>query len=204
MIAGLILAGGRGVRIGGNKPGVMLAGKPLLHWSMRALQQVVPHIVVAIAPGQELPHVCTKVPVTVCEDLLPGRGPLTGVFTGLRCSEAERILVAPCDAPLVQPDVLRMLLARRSRVDAVIPRVNGRLETAFGVYAESALPVLTEALNSDDLSMRSLVSRLDVEIVEEDELRAVDPDLLTFMNVNTHDDLERVALLLAEEQQRSA
>lgn len=200
MIEGVLLAGGMGTRIGGKKPDRLLGGRTLLQRALDALQQVAPHIILSIAPGQEHPVLDARVPVILCEDLLPSRGPLTGIYTGLQSSDAEAVLVVPCDAPFLDPAVLRMLLARRHGFDAVVPETGGRLHPAVGVYARSCLPPLVDALNSDNLSIRGLLANLRVDIVPEEDLRALDRQLRTFFNVNTAADLRRAAAMLDERE----
>jgi len=196
VIEGVLLAGGMGKRIGGRKPERTLGGRSLLQRSIDALQQVTPRIMVSIAPGQEHPEIDARVPVILCEDLLPSRGPLTGIYTGLQSSAAEAVLVVPCDAPFLEPALLKMLLGRRHGWDAVVPETGGQLHPAVGVYARSCLPALVDALNSENLSIRGLLARVRADIVPEDDLRAVDPALRTFFNVNTAADLRRAAAML--------
>jgi len=203
-MTGVILAGGQGVRIGGDKPQVKLGGRPLLQWAVDAMQHAVPRIVIAVAPGQQLPSLKSRVPVGVCEDLLPGRGPLSGIYTALRCADAGHVLAIPCDAPLIAPELLRLLLERRNGFDAVIPEAGGRLQTAIGVYARSSIHAMTEVLNSDDRSVRALLQRLDVNVVAEAEVRTADPELRSFVNVNTPQELDAVEALLSPARARRA
>ncbi|MHB8375860.1 MAG: molybdenum cofactor guanylyltransferase [Dehalococcoidia bacterium] len=197
MTTGVVLAGGAGWRIGGDKPSVVVAGRPLLQWVVDALEPVVSRIVLTIAPGQVLPPVETTLPVVVCEDLLPARGPLTGIYTGLSCARAPEVLVVPCDAPLIRPALLQLLLSHTG-FGAVVPEANGRLEAAFGVWSLRSTSAIVGALNGEQLSVRALLRQVDARIVGEDELRAVDPDLRSFCNVNTPGDVACVENLLRD------
>ena len=196
MICGVVLAGGLGTRIGGEKAGRLLGGKPLTQWTVDALQRVTERIVLTLAPDQPAPLIKARVPAFACEDLLPARGPLTGIYTGLISSGAEAIVAAPCDAPFINPDVLELLLARRHGCDAVIAEVRGRLEPALGVYDRTCVPAIIEALNGDDYSMQGFLSRVRPSIVREEEIRKVDPSLRSFFNVNTAADLSRAESMI--------
>lgn len=199
MVTAVVLAGGRGTRIGGNKPAVELGGVPLLQWAVDAVSAVADRIIFSVAPEQELPDIRCRLPAIICEDLLPGRGPLSGVYSGLQASEAEHALFVPCDAPFVEPALLELLWANRCRKDAVIPVVGQRQQTLVAVYGRTCANRMEAALNSGDLSMHALLRDVAVRYMPEDALRTVDPELRSFSSVNTRAELEsaqRAALAL--------
>jgi molybdopterin-guanine dinucleotide biosynthesis protein A len=198
MATALILAGGHGKRIGGNKPGVELGGRPLLQWVVDAVETVADTIVFSIAPDQELPALKCRARALVCEDLLPDCGPLTGIFSGLQSTSSEHALAVPCDAPFLQPRLLEMLWSQRHGYDAVVPVVGGHHQTLVAVYGRTCVEPIEFALNSGDLSMRTLLGKLKVRYVEEDELRRFDSELRSFQNVNTRTELQAASDTLAE------
>jgi molybdopterin-guanine dinucleotide biosynthesis protein A len=193
---GVILAGGQGLRMGGDKPGALLLGKPLLQWVVDAMQEVASPIILAVAPGQDLPPLTSRVPLFVGEDLLPHRGPLSGVYTGLSYANADHVLVAPCDAPLLRHALLRLLAERRNGVDAVVPQAFGEPQPAIGLYARSCLTALIQALNGPDRSLRGFLSRITVDLVPEELVREADPDLASFRNANTREALSEIEAML--------
>lgn len=197
MISGVILAGGRGMRIGGDKPSRLLGGRPLMQWTIDALEHVADEIVIALAPGQPAPQIHARVPAIACVDLLPARGPLTGIYTGLDASRGDYIIVAPCDTPFIAPALLDLLIDRRHGWGAVVPEADRTLHPTIGVYARSCLPALIEALNGADLSMRSFLSRVRTSVVPEHEVRVADPGLQSFFNVNRPADLCRAESMIA-------
>jgi len=184
MLTGVVLAGGYGSRLGASKPCVELAGEPLLQYALTALGGTVDEVVITIAPDQVLPSLRCDVPVVVCEDLLPERGPLTGIFTGLQCARSEYAIVIPCDAPFMETELLRLLLDSRHGHDAVIPVVDGRPDVMLGVYRRTCIPALERALNSDDLAVNSFLRHLRACYIEEERLREADGMLRSFFNVN--------------------
>jgi molybdopterin-guanine dinucleotide biosynthesis protein A len=198
MTTAVVLAGGAGSRIGGDKPSALVAGRSLLQRTVDALEHVVTRAVLTVAPGQRLPDVETALQLVVCEDLLPARGPLTGIFTGLNCARTSEVLVVPCDAPLMRPELLALLLDHAGD-SAAVPEALGRLQPAFGIWSQGAASAIVAALNSDELSVRAILGQVGARIIAEDELRAVDPDLRSFINVNTRDDVARIEAMLLDE-----
>ncbi len=193
----VILAGGRGRRIGGDKPTQLLAGRPLLQWVVSAADTIASEIIIAGSPGQALPDVDAAAMVRVCRDEIVGLGPLSGVAAALACARDRQIIVVPCDAPLLRPALLRGLLAVAEDEDVVVPEVGGRLQTAVGVWSTACVAVVAEALRSDDRSLHGVLRRLRTRVMSEAEVRAFDPELLSFLNVNTGDDLAAMEVRIA-------
>jgi molybdopterin-guanine dinucleotide biosynthesis protein A len=197
MISGVILAGGSGTRIGGDKASRLLGGRPLAQWTVDALERVAGEIIIAVAPGQPAPPIRARVPAVACFDLLPARGPLTGIYTGLEASHGDSILVAPCDTPFLEPALLELLVDHARGFDAAVPEANGRIHATIGVYARTCLPALVEALNGENLSLQAFLARVRTRIVRERDVRAADPGLRSFFNVNRLADLCRAESMIA-------
>jgi molybdopterin-guanine dinucleotide biosynthesis protein A len=197
MRTALVLAGGRGLRIGGNKAATKLDGMPLLQWVIDAVQPLADRVVLSIAPEQVLPTLRCRLPTLVCEDLLPGRGPLGGILSGMQAAGGAHAFTAPCDAPFLQRDLLELLWSARNGYDAVVPVVGGRPQPLVAVYGRSCITPIELALNGADYSMRRLLRDLAVRYVPEDDVRRADPELLSFNNVNTRTALARAERAIA-------
>ncbi len=130
----------------------------------------------------------------VLEDEIPALGPLGGVYTGLKHARCKISLVAPSDTPFISGDFMKFLVRSLGKHQAVVPRwPNGYLEALHvALKTDSALQAVMEAIESKSLSVRSIFEHLsDVEFVDIESLRRYDPQLLTFFNVNTREDLKK-------------
>jgi molybdopterin-guanine dinucleotide biosynthesis protein A len=86
--------------------------------------------------------------------------------------------------------LLRGLLAEaRDGVDAVVGRASEALEPLPGLYRRTCLPAVEEALRQGERSLAGLLRRLRIAVVDSDQIRVWDPDLLSYANINTRDDL---------------
>ena len=188
----ILLAGGRSLRLGRNKLGEVLEGESLLHRSLRLVLPLGQVWVVGDGRPLELPP-----EVRLVADLLPGRGPMGGVFTGLLASPSYYSLVVACDMPFLKPELLRYLLRAASGYDLALPRVQDKVEPLHAVYSRPCLAPLRHLLGEGHTSLLELLPRVKVRYVEERELRSADPHLLSLFNVNTQEDLERARSLLA-------
>jgi molybdopterin-guanine dinucleotide biosynthesis protein A len=193
--AAIVLAGGRSTRLGRDKASEPLLGRPLLQHVIDRVGPLVGEIVVVRAPGQLLPPIQARVPIEVADDAYPGCGPLGGIFTGLLAARAARCLAVACDMPLLSQALLGELLRRSAGCDVVMP-VLEYPEPLHAVYARSCVGAMRVRLDARQLKITGFLGAVNVCYVREAECRAIDPDLHSFVNANTEDELARAAQLL--------
>jgi molybdopterin-guanine dinucleotide biosynthesis protein A len=195
-ISGLILAGGRGVRLGLPKATALLEGEPLVLRPLRVLWEVSEEVIVAHG-GREnrrgLEGIVGDAVLVSDEEV----GPLGGLVAGLRSCTGQWVVVAPCDAPLVSCELYRELLRAARGHDAAVPRVAGREVPVVAAYhREATLAAGLQALGEGERAMYRLLSRLRLRFVEEDILRSLPYGLDCLLDVDTPEDLERARRLL--------
>jgi molybdopterin-guanine dinucleotide biosynthesis protein A len=109
-VAGVVLAGGQGRRMGGVDKGLIeYRGRPLIEWALAALTPQVDELVVSANRNLETYAAYGH---RVLPDALPDfPGPLAGVLAALDAVKSDWLLVAPCDTPQLPADLARRLLA---------------------------------------------------------------------------------------------
>lgn len=199
--ATIILTGGMSTRFGVSKPFLPLCGEPLLSHVIRRALTFSDEIVLAIgmndSPQRYGQFLSSRVKLSTDDSFL--QSPLVGVLTGLRRVESDYSLVLPCDAPFVNQHVADLLFHKASGADAAIPRwPNGNIEPLHSVYSVArARSAAEETLMNGQLRVSEMIARLDyVVCVNVEELRGLDEDLLTFLNINTPEDLDRAEEVL--------
>lgn len=192
----IVLAGGRSSRLGRDKASEPLLGRPLLQHVVDRITPLVGELIIVRAPGQTLPDIETTLPVRIADDAYPGRGPLGGIYTGLRSAGASRCLAVACDMPLLSRRLLRELLRRSDACDVVMP-VLAFPEPLHAVYARACLEPMRARLDAGRLKITGFLGAVHICYMREAECRALDAELLSFTNVNTEEDLARVRDLLA-------
>ncbi|HLB23621.1 MAG TPA: molybdenum cofactor guanylyltransferase [Dehalococcoidia bacterium] len=195
--AAIVLAGGRSTRLGRDKASEMLLDRPLLQHVLDRLDGIVGEIVVVRAPGQSLPEVRAAVPVRDAEDDYPGCGPLGGIATGLARIEAGRALAVACDMPLLSVPLLAELLRRSAGCDVVMP-VLQYPEPLHAVYGPACLGPMRARLEAGQYKITSFLGAVHVCYMHEDECRALDRGLHSFLNTNTEADLDLARELLRQ------
>ena len=91
--------------------------------------------------------------------------------------------------PFLSAEMWRLLLAHAGDADVVIPRVDGEYETLHALYTKACIPQMARALAENRLRVIAFFDQVRVLAIDEPELRAVDPTLRSFTNVNTPEEL---------------
>jgi molybdopterin-guanine dinucleotide biosynthesis protein A len=194
----IVLAGGRSTRLGRDKASEPLLGRSLLQHVLDRISGLVDELIIVRAPRQALPEIDTALQLRVVDDLYPGRGPLGGIYTGLHAARTGRCLAVACDMPLLSRLLLGELLRRSAECDVVMPVIEFP-EPLHAVYARSCVEAMRERLDSGQLKITGFLGAVHVCYMREAECRSFDPDLRSFVNTNTEEDLVRARALLAEE-----
>ncbi|MFI5177864.1 MAG: molybdenum cofactor guanylyltransferase [Vicinamibacterales bacterium] len=194
----IVLAGGRSTRLGRDKASELLLDRPLLQHVLDRIGGLVDELIIVRAPGQTLPEIEASLELHVADDAYPGSGPLGGICTGLQAARAERCLAVACDMPLLSRPLLSELLRRSAECDVVMPVVEYP-EPLHAVYARSCVDAMRERLEAGQLKITGFLGAVHVCYMREAECRSFDPDLRSFVNTNTEEDLVRARALLAEE-----
>ena len=186
-IAGLVVAGGRSTRFGGEKAVALLEEHPLLVWAAQRLQRCCGLVAINARPETETAALARALGLEVLHDA-PGDpdGPLSGVKAGLAwaASQGARALaVSPCDAPLLPPDLFVRLIEAAGEGAAMAITSEGR-QPLCAVWPVHALQPLTQALagGAHPATWRLLQS------LGAAEVRFDPPE--AFANINTPQDLQ--------------
>jgi molybdenum cofactor guanylyltransferase len=189
--AGIVLCGGESRRMGQSKATLPFGEELMLPRVLRLLGEVVAVRSVVAAPEQPLPPLPPDVSVT--RDRRPGHGPLEGLYCGLAAVRdvADAAYVTGCDVPLLEPAFVRRLIDLLETHDVVVP-VEGRFHHPLAaVYRPAVADVIRDMLDHDQRRLICFFDHVSTRRVEVDQLRDVDPDLRSLMNLNHPDDYRR-------------
>jgi molybdopterin-guanine dinucleotide biosynthesis protein A len=190
---GVVLAGGRGRRIGGDKAIVELEGRALIHYVLEALHEVCEDVVVTAKRETILPSLAGAADLWIEPD--EPQHPLCGVEHALRLAAGRPILAVAVDLPLIDAATLSAIASTDpGGASVVAPLVHGRLQVLCALWTAPALPGLGEAVRSGARA---------TAVAEELGVRAIDGlDPTAFYNVNAPEDLLGAAALLTGESRR--
>ncbi len=180
----IIMAGGQSQRMGCDKAMLVVGEDTLLQRVVSVVQPMFSRLMVSVRQHRsdiDLPQVC---------DVFPDSGPLAGICAGLEQSGTPWIFAVATDMPFLQPVLIDFLARQRASHQAVVPVVGGHVQPLAAFYSVSALPVMQKILmGSGRRSIRSALEQLNVLYIAESELLAADPDLRSFVDLDTPQDL---------------
>jgi molybdopterin-guanine dinucleotide biosynthesis protein A len=194
-VTGVIQAGGRSTRMGGQPKALLELGG----------RRIVERVLDAVAPVMDDVLIVTNTPelyrflgLPMVADAYPDHGSLGGIFTGLAAAGGDAAFTVACDMPFVHRDVVRLLVARASEGDVVIPRVGDQLETLHAVYGKACLPHIEARLRAGQLRIVGFLDQVRVVEISEAEVARHRAPAVAFMNVNTPEELARARVVAAE------
>jgi molybdenum cofactor guanylyltransferase len=184
---GAILAGGRGLRIGGEKSIVKLQGKPLICYPVEAVQAVLSRVAILAKTGTQLPRLSG---VAVWIEPESPRHPLVGITQALALAGGRPVLICAGDLPFVTPELIRRLVkADPGRSPAVVASTEERMQPLLGCYQPRALALLAGAAREGTGRVTDAVAALEPVLLEVD-----DPEEL--FDVDSPDDLLLASAML--------
>jgi molybdenum cofactor guanylyltransferase len=194
-IAGFVLAGGRSSRMGSEKALLEVGGVPLIVRTVRLVESAAGSATVVGGTAG-----IRALRLHGVADDWPGVGPLGGIATALRVSEASWSLVVACDLPYLTKDWLAYLVARAlaSDADAVIAMNASGPEPLCAAYRASAEPAIRSAVSLGNLKVRSMLENLRGEVIEPEEWKRFDSDGYLFKNMNSPEDYQEARERLAK------
>lgn len=187
---GVILCGGAGSRLGGrNKAFLNLDGQCFLERLRNTLAPLVDELLLVARDADIFADFAER----TVTDIYTARCALTGIHAGLKQARSSHAFFVACDAPLLRPALVRGLMGQATdETDAVVPEYDGFLEPLCAVYSRQCLPAIEELLDSGIYQIRRLYPMIRVHKVDKAFLRELDPDLESFFNVNTEEDLRKL------------
>ncbi|QSZ68055.1 molybdenum cofactor guanylyltransferase [Methanofollis aquaemaris] len=191
MRTGIVLVGGEARRAGGvEKYFFEVCGQTFIDRLLKTLRGVVDEIVIVARNKEQCARFAQYQDVRCIEDLRKKMGPIGGVHAGALAARGEELFIVACDMPCINGEVIEELFRMLEDYDAVIPCWNREmLEPLHAVYLRSAL--LEYLREHESRSLRAMVEGLRPRYVSAESFRPLDPELLTFININHLGDLER-------------
>jgi len=187
-ITAFVLAGGQSTRFQSDKSLQDWQGHPLIQHIIQQLESLFKTVMV-IGKAQ--------VDIPVLFDIHRDSGPLGGIHSGLYHSNTEWNFFVACDMPFINASIIEQLLQKcHSGTLAVVPEVDGWTIPTFALYHKNAIESIEAQLQSKQLSPQTWLKTIPIEKIIEPQLRKIDPDLQSFININTLEDRKRALRLL--------
>lgn len=189
-----VLAGGASSRMGTDKSFALLDGRPLIQ---HVLERIAP-LSCPIMLITNHPERYERFNLPMFPDLVPQRGSLGGLYTALSLSKSDAVVCVACDMPFLNPSLLSYLGTLLDSHDAAVPVAQAHYQMLHAVYRKACLPYMACALQQNRLKISDCLRDAPVRWVDECDLRQFDPDLQSFINVNTPANLQQAEMNLGK------
>lgn len=192
MRSAIVLVGGEARRANGQeKYFFTYHGRTFIERLVDSLEEVVDEIILVARNPEQCKRFRKLEGIRCITDIRKGIGPIGGLHAGSVAAQGETIFVTACDMPCINPAVISYLFDSLDNYDVAIPIWNAdMIEPLHAVYRRKAL--LTYLESHDSLSLRAMIMNISARYVPVKELQKIDPELLTFTNINKLEDLEHI------------
>ncbi len=185
-ITGIILAGGSGRRIGCDKAFLKLGPKTVIEELISRLEKKFPRLIIVANETEKY----RKFHHEVISDILPDRGSLGGIYSGLVKSHTFYNFVFAGDAPFVNFALIDYMVNKVEDADIILPKWKGRFEPLCAIYSKNCINPIKEQLDKNDLKITNFFSQLSVKVIEQEEMEKFDLREISFLNINTKEDYD--------------
>jgi molybdopterin-guanine dinucleotide biosynthesis protein A len=188
-LAGVILAGGKSIRMGANKAFLTVCGQRIIDRTAALFNALFRQVILVTNSPLEY----ASLDLEIAADLISAHSPLVGIYTGLYYSSHPYAFVAGCDMPFISRPVIEYLVSLCPGHDVIIPRLDDGYHPLHAVYSRRLIKPMEDLIHRGKLKITGVFSHARVREVTAAELRPLDMELRSFLNLNTPDDLGKIA-----------
>jgi len=184
--------------MGADKAFVTLDGKRIIDRVLETGHQVFSEIIVSAQSQDNF----LDLGYPIALDIYKAGSPLAGIHACLKKARAQKVLVVAVDMPFVMPELLRLLVKNSEDFDVAVPVLGRFFEPLLAVYSKACIKPIEDQLKTGRAKVRSFYQDVKVNKVDQDKISAVDPDLVSFININSKQNLAQAEALLAAKTAR--
>ncbi len=185
-MTGIILAGGKNSRISLTKALIKLGPTTIIENTVTLFKHLFSEVIVVANFWEDYQNLG----VTLVRDIIPDKGPLGGLYSGLKASSSFYNFVVACDMPFIDTAIIQHLqrYSRDNLFNIIVPEYNGFIEPLFAIYSRDCIEGIAESLKNDRLKIRDFFTQVKVKEVSCHQFHSVEK---SFFNINTKEDLNR-------------
>lgn len=186
-MTGIVLIGGKSRRFGKDKVIARVGEKTLVEHVTDIITPLFDEVILIGHKRDRLE------PFKIVEDVLPGCGPLGGIYTALSVSPTPQCFVFAADMPNLNSDLIRYMISIANDHDAVIPLWSMGREPLHAIYNKRLLPQVKSLLDRKILRIFELLKNADTLVVPEETIRTFGDPKMIFANINTLQDITHLS-----------
>lgn len=184
----LILAGGENTRMPFPKGFLPIHGRRIIDQNIDLFRGIFRRIFISTNTPERYFYTGAE----MVGDILPQKGPMTGIYSVLKVPGVSEVFVTACDMPFINVILMKFLIGRwKSGMDALIPFYRKMPEPLFGIYSSNIAEAMASSIREGNRSLKDFLERTNVHYIDEQAVRQRDPEGKSFVNINTLEDYQR-------------
>lgn len=190
-ITGIILSGGKSRRMGENKAFIEIEGVPIIQRIYSLFKELFQEVIIVTNQVELFNNFDSK----IYSDLLPNKGVLGGLYTGLFFSTFHYSFCVACDMPFIRKALVQYIINHIEGEDVIVPRTEDGLQPLHAIYSKNCLDPIKKIMEQGKYKIIDFYNWVNVKIVEEKDFTVLDPLRESFINVNTPEELHSIIKL---------
>lgn len=190
----IILAGGAGTRMPGDKAFMEVAGRRVIDIQVEVLKGAFDEfLVIGNEERMDRLRVFEREGVRVLEETVRGKGPLGGIASGLALSGSDENFILACDIPFIRREAVLYIMGRLAGCQVAVPETPKGLEPLHAAYRRDCLEVALDQVSGGNLKVTDFYASIAVTRIPWSEFLRFDPTGRLMLNVNRPEDLRAAA-----------
>ncbi|MFC1881498.1 molybdenum cofactor guanylyltransferase [Thermodesulfobacteriota bacterium] len=193
---GVILSGGLNTRFDGeNKAFISVGGRRIIDRLLDVFSDLFDEIILVT----NHPELFLQWDLTIVTDIFDLRSSLTGIHTGLFYSNNPYAFFSACDTPFLKKELVEILVKQiEQKFDIIMPETAAGFEPLCAIYSKRCLKPAEDHLKANKVKIQWAFRSNRIKHIPENQLRTVDPELRSFLNINTPEDLVRAEEMITK------
>lgn len=191
-ITGVILAGGKSSRMGVNKSFLKIGDKTIIERTRDLMETLFQDNFIITNSPEEY----ESLGMPVFTDIIKGRGPLSGIHSGLVNANSKQIFVISCDLPLMNQELINFIINYKPDADIKICQAAGFTQPLIGLYNKIILKALEvylrnwETITTSGCRIKNFILQTSHQIILPENESFYNDDL--FFNMNSPEDYNQI------------
>jgi molybdopterin-guanine dinucleotide biosynthesis protein A len=184
-ISGVILSGGKSIRMGKNKAFIQVEGVPIIERIHNLFRKLFREVIIVTNEKDLFSNFDAK----IFSDLIPDKGALGGLYTGIVFSSFYYSFCVACDMPFIKKSLVQYLIENAANEDVIVPRTKDGLQPLHAIYSKNCVDAIRRSIEEGKSKIIDIYDQVNVKIVDEKDFLCFDPGRESFINVNTPEEL---------------
>jgi len=189
-LSAVLLAGGESKRMGTRKAFLKIGDDTFIDVIHRKVEALFLETIVVTDIPEELSYLNARLTTDLI--LTEKKNAMRGIHAGLSIATYPACFITGCDMPLLSLSLIEYMSQFAMDYEAVVPVMDGFYQPLFAFYNKSKLEFIEQRLISNNYRLTDLFQHFHLKTIEEDIVREHDPLLLSFANINSPEDYQRV------------